>query len=358
MSSDLKDFLKVNHSSLEKILARTEDWGLEHHGWATLAKPLSFDFYRTWLNENRHGDMIYLENHAAVKENPTIQWPKVKTALVFSIPYYPHPEKISSFPLQKARVSLYAQGRDYHHWFRERMQELITLLKNEFPDDEFFALTDNAPVLERDLAYRASLGWVGKNTCLIHPKRGSLFFIGEIYTSLQVEQVNSPLPDFCGTCRRCIDICPTQAITEERKLDARRCISYLTIESRKVADTELREKIGDWLFGCDLCQTTCPWNQKVFKNQLSTEKIQSLSDSESDELESELRYLLKSSGKKLERDFVGTALSRAGSFGLKRNALVVIGNRKMRGLESEVQAFLDHPKLGELARWTLEKIRV
>ncbi|MEN0057345.1 MAG: tRNA epoxyqueuosine(34) reductase QueG [Bdellovibrio sp.] len=329
--------------------------GLSHFGWAALERPLSYEFYTQWLQEGLHGDMAYLETHAPTKEKPQRQWPRMQSALVFAIPYYPHPEKNPVFPLQQARISLYAQGQDYHFWFRERMQILCQKLAALFPGEEFLSFTDSSPVLERDLARRAGLGWVGKNTCLIHPKKGSLFFIGEIYTSLTWSSDFAPLPDFCGTCQRCLDICPTQALIEPRKLDARKCISYWTIESRQVPPEELRSAMGDWFFGCDLCQTVCPWNQKVFKGQLSIERSQSLSTSEEELLLQDLRYILTSSGKQLERDLRGTPLARAGSFGLKRNALIVAANRDLSSLEAEVSALLTHPKLGELAQWTLQQ---
>jgi len=332
------------------------DLGFSHFGLAPLIRPLSFEFYKQWLNEGLHGDMKYLEDHAPVKENPAMQWPRARSALVFAIPYFPHPEKKHDFPLKKARVSLYAQGMDYHFWFRERMNTLCKKLAEFMPNEEFLPFTDSSPVLERDLAQRAGLGWVGKNTCLIHPKKGSLFFIGEIYTSLDLKTEIEPLPDFCGTCRRCIDICPTQALLEPRKMDARKCISYLTIESRQVPDENMREKIGDWFFGCDLCQTVCPWNQKVFKGQLSIETSLTLSHEDEDLLLEDLRYILTASGKKISRDFAGTPLARAGSFGLKRNALLVTANRGIKKLALEVAALHEHEKLGELARWTSAKL--
>lgn len=330
-----------------------QELGFSHFGFTSLSKPLSFDYYKEWLKEGLHGDMKYLEDHAPIKEEPQIKWPRARSALVFAIPYYPHPEKKADFPLKQARVSLYAQGMDYHFWFKARMAELCKKLQEILPEEEFLPFTDSSPVLERDLAKRAGLGWVGKNTCLIHPKKGSLFFIGEIYTSLDLNTTFEPLPDFCGTCRRCIDICPTNALLEPKKMDARKCISYLTIESRQVPDVDLRKKIGDWFFGCDLCQTVCPWNQKVFKGQLSIEKSLQLSSQEVDELSEDLRYILTASGKKLTKDFLGTPLARAGSFGLKRNALLVVANRKMVHLKNEVSELLTHEKLGELAAWTL-----
>ncbi len=343
---DLKEFLENQQSQ----------FGFSHFGIAELSRPMSFDIYQQWLDENLHGDMGYLAAHSPIKETPQKQWPDAKTAIVFAMPYFPHPEKKSDFPIKQARLSLYSQGYDYHFWFRQKMRDLCDLLKTEHPNEEFICFTDSTPILERDLAYRAGLGWVGKNTCLIDPKKGSLFFIGEIITTLKITSEAKPVHDFCGNCTRCMDICPTQALITPKKMDARKCISYLTIESRKTPPLELREKMGDWLFGCDLCQTVCPWNQKAFKNQLSIETTQSLTSSQESNLVADLKYILTSSGKKLEKDFYGTPLARAGSFGLKRNALIIVANRKIKELELEVQALLENSKLQELVQWTLEKL--
>jgi epoxyqueuosine reductase len=337
----------------EFLESKSEELGFSHFGVAPLSRPFSFEIYQNWLAEGLHGQMEYLATHAAVKEQPQLKWPQAKSALVFAVPYHPHPQPDAGFPLKEARVSLYAQGYDYHFWFKARLQELCNALKDLYPGEEFVPMTDSAPVLERDLAYRAGLGWVGKNTCVIHPKKGSLFFIGEIYSSLTFSVSAVPVHDFCGTCTRCMDICPTGAITEPRKLDARKCISYLTIESREVPPVELREKIGDWFFGCDLCQTVCPWNQKAFKNQLSVDLVAPKTAAQESSLEEELRWILRASGKQLEKSFRGSPLARAGSFGLKRNALVVARNRGLKNLAPEVRALLEHPKLGELAAWVL-----
>jgi epoxyqueuosine reductase len=322
--------------------------GFSHFGATTLRRPFSFDIYRSWLNEGLHGDMEYLEAHAPFKENPQSKWPLAKSALVFAAPYFPHPERLEEFPLKNLRVSLYAQGYDYHFWFKQQLENLCQHFRSLFPEDEFVAMTDSSPVLERDLAHQAGLGWIGKNTCLIHPKNGSLFFIGEIYSSLTLDFEAELVHDFCGTCTRCIDICPTQALISPRKLDARKCISYLTIESKEIPSSELREKIGDWFFGCDLCQTICPWNEKAFKGKL----IKNEAPCENKKLlEEELRWILVTSGKQLEKALKGTPLSRAGNFGLKRNALIVAHNQSLRGLKSEIEDLFEHPKLGELAKW-------
>ncbi len=329
-------------------------FGFSHFGFVTLERPLSFDHYRTWIEQGFHGDMDYLEQQLVAKENPQVPWPKARSALVLAMPYFPHPKGPS--PLPGNRIGMYAQGEDYHFWLKEKLQTLTDLLKARYPKETFLPMTDSAPILERDLAHRASLGWFGKNTCLIHPKKGSLFLLGEIVMSLTQVSNPSPLPDFCGTCQRCIQICPTQALLPERRLDARKCISYWTIESKQIPPVSLRSQFGDWLFGCDLCQTICPWNQKIFHQELKTTSLLTLDGDQSQTLQQELLWILESSGKHLEKKLKGSPLLRARPFGLKRNALIVIANRRVLALKASVEKFANHPRLGELARWTLVKL--
>ncbi len=323
-----------------------------------LTRPLTIDFYNKWLSQNFHGEMTYLQSHAETKETPQLLNPNLKSAITIAQNYFPTVEATeTSYP---ARIALYARNNDYHFWLKEKLNTAIEDLKIQFPDQIFLPHVDSGPVLERDLAHKSGLGWFGKNTCLIHPKKGSLFFIAEILTSLDLEFLNpdpiEPLPDFCGNCTKCIDICPTQAIKEPHVLKADECISYLTIESKKTPPLELRAKINDWFFGCDLCQTVCPWNQKVFRQKkitasplISRETINSgLSRSEQIDF---FRSILISSNKLIQKRFFGTALFRAGGFGLKRNALIVIANLKIVELKDEVQAMKQDPKLSELAEW-------
>lgn len=309
-------------------------------------------FYRSWLANGYHGDMQYLADQLDLKATPKKYWNKAESALVFARSYYPFPDTQSTQPLSESRMALYAQGQDYHHWFKRELSQISEELKSIFPEAEFLALTDSSPVLERDLAYRAGLGWVGKNSCLIHQKKGSLFFIGEIYTNLAIESSTAVSPDFCGTCTRCLDICPTRALSSPRVLDATKCISYWTIESKTTPPEDLRAHIGDWLFGCDLCQTVCPWNQKIFKNKLETQLR--ISDFDREALIAELRELMILSGKQLEKKFAGTALQRARAFGLRRNAIIVATNQLLNELIPEIKALGSDTKLSELVEWSLK----
>lgn len=327
------------------------------YGITQLERPLTMDFYLEWIDQGYAGNMDYLKNHIPMKENPRAHFPFMKSAILFLAPYYPHPEPINNSPLSELRIAQYAQGVDYHFWFKNKMKKIIAVLQTNFPQEEFLCFTDSAPVLERDLARRAGLGWIGKNSCLLNREQGSLFFIGEIYTSIEFATKVELSHDFCGHCTRCIDICPTQALNHQRTMDARKCISYLTIESKELPAIELRKQMGDWFFGCDLCQTVCPWNQKVFQTKFDQQKaILSKSENEKKELIDQLRWLLQASNKQIQKQLFGTPLARATAKGLKRNALIVIANRQISELKNEVLKLAESAEFNELANWTLAKL--
>lgn len=329
--------------------------GFENFGFVALTTPVSIAIYEEWLAAGRHGGMTYLERHLPEKRDPSRLLGRARTAIVVTKNYVPHPEPDEQFPIGRAtRVAAYARGRDYHHFLVNRLQRVARVLKDMHPEEEFLVFTDSGPVLERDLAQRAGLGWVGKNTCLIHPRHGSLFFIAEIYTTLDLPTARIEQPDHCGTCTRCLDACPTGALVAPRQLDARLCISYLTIEARGLPPKELRPAMGDWLFGCDICQTVCPWNLKVHGKETIAALAPPPTPDSRQELIHDLRYLLTSSNRALERAFAGTPLLRAGATHLKRNAIVVAANRGLVELRGEIEALTEHEKLGELARWALE----
>jgi epoxyqueuosine reductase len=343
-----------NWARVQDVLVKENYNDFSH---AALTKPLSIEFYRSWLEQGFAGEMTYLQTHLPMKETPQVYRARARSAIVVQASYVPHPFPLKNFPLKQARLALYAQGEDYHHWLKQKLSATAERLKEIFPDEDFLALTDSSPVLERDLAYRAGLGWFGKNTCLIHPKKGSLFLIGEIYTSLSFSDDGTsdpkPLPDFCGTCTRCLDACPTQALTAPRTLDARKCISYLTIEAKQIPSKELRTKMGDWLFGCDICQTVCPWNLKWQGAELRFESQDFSEQEKREQLVADLRFILESSNKQLQKTFGETPLSRAAGLKLKRNALIVCANSRLTELKESVHKFLNHETLGELATWCL-----
>ena len=234
--------------------------------------PLHYSTFENWLAQDHHGTMSYLEtDHSRTRRaDPREILPECKSILVLATPYdspLPAPTRAERSDSEDeaglgVRVASYARGEDYHDVLPARMKELVQFIEEQVGGpikNRYY--TDTGPILERDLAQRAGIGWIGKNTCLINPKQGSYFLLSEIFLDLALEPDPPFITDHCGTCTRCIEACPTDCILPNRTLDARRCISYLTIELKDDIPTELREKIGDWVFGCDICQMVCPWNR-------------------------------------------------------------------------------------------------
>jgi epoxyqueuosine reductase len=365
-SSQLSSSLSSFFSTIDP-----QSLGFTSFGATELKNPLSLAFYKSWLEKGYFGEMEYLRAHLPQKENPKLLDARAECALVFTFNYLPHP-----FPAaeRELRIAHYVGEKDYHLWLKEKLGAIAEKLRIQFPDEIFLPMVDSSPVLERDLAVRAGLGWFGKNTCLLSREHGSLSFIGEIITSLKIPSLNHSATsssasgpavaisaDFCGTCTRCIDICPTGALEFPRLLNATKCISYLTIESQELPPEDLREKIGDWFFGCDLCQTVCPWNQKVFGKTLETAPRRQLAPPSANtnpraQLVSELREFLTVSGKQLQKKYADSPLIRARPFGLRRNAILVATNQGLTELLPEITALADDPRLASLVRWSTQTL--
>lgn len=332
---------------LAEISNQIKERGFEHFGFKRLNRPVHLEIYRQWIKDGCHGDMSYLERHLPIKEDPTKLLKSARSIIVITKPYYPVTNNT------RLRVALYAQSRDYHLEFFEQLTGLAAELNKLYSNDEFLCYTDSQAVAERYWATLSGIGWIGKNSCLIHPKKGSLFFLGGILTSLDLDQT-AHVPDFCGTCDACIRSCPTQAIRENRTLDSRRCISYWTIEAKGVPPENLRKDFSDWFFGCDICQTVCPWNEKVFgKVAMNQQSLKVQSDNPTEEL----RFILTASNADLEQAFKETPLLRARPTGLRRNAIIVAANLRERSLAPEIQAIGDRFNgLKSLVDWALLEI--
>jgi len=318
--------------------------GFELVGVTTPDSPPHMDVYRRWIDEGRHGEMKYLatERGQARRADPRAILPECRSILVVGLRHSLPPSTVSG-----ARIAAYALGADYHQVILPRLERLMRFLEpRATPPFSYRLYTDTGPILERDLAQQAGLGWIGKNTCLIHPRHGSYFLLGEALIS-EALQPDAPFAfDHCGSCTRCLDACPTHCILPDRTLDARRCISYLTIENRGPIPSGLRTPIGAWLFGCDICQEVCPWNMR-FAGPTADEDCQpspSLFDPEPAAFLEQAATLGK------------TAVARAGRNGMARNAAVVMGNR---GHTEDVpllrEALLGHrsPLVRAHAAWAL-----
>ena len=211
-----------------------------------------------WLAAGKHGEMAYMQEHVAMRLEPRQFFPVADTIVLF---LHRTPTRIVKCSNSaEAQVAAYACGPDYHHTLKGVMRELEGQLRDLDPELQLKMFVDSAPVMERDLAVRAGLGWVGKNGLLLHPRYGSQFFVGGFFINRPLEKTLPVIPDRCGTCRRCLDACPTAAIEENWQINATRCISYLTIEKKGEIPLEFRPQIGNRIFGCDSCQQACPWN--------------------------------------------------------------------------------------------------
>jgi epoxyqueuosine reductase len=211
-----------------------------------------------WLNKGYHGEMNYMANHFDLRTDPTKLVPGAKSVICLMYNYYTDKKQEDT---TAPKISMYAYGKDYHMVVKDKLWELFNYIKQEAGDIQGRCFVDSAPVMERELAQRAGLGWIGKNTLLINPKKGSYFFLAEIICDIELGY-DMPIKDHCGTCTRCIEACPTEAISKDGYImDASKCISYLTIELKNEIPIEFQNKMENWMYGCDICQQVCPWNR-------------------------------------------------------------------------------------------------
>ncbi|HET7922258.1 MAG TPA: tRNA epoxyqueuosine(34) reductase QueG [Gammaproteobacteria bacterium] len=249
------------------LAARIKSWGRElgfqQTGISGVALPEDEQHLLDWLAEQRHGDMDYMQRHGTRRSRPAELKPGTLRVISVRLEHWPEQARPATDVLadgERAYIARYALGRDYHKLLRPRLQQLADRITAEIGPFGYRAFCDSGPVLEKALARDAGLGWIGKHTLLIHREAGSWFNLGELYTDLPLP-LDTPETDHCGSCHACLDVCPTQAITAPYQLDARRCISYLTIEYRGSIPLEFRRAIGNRIFGCDDCQLFCPWNK-------------------------------------------------------------------------------------------------
>ena len=210
----------------------------------------------SWLNKNQHGEMSYMENHFDKRLDPTILVPEAKSVVSLLLNYYPDQQQNS----ESYKISKYAYGQDYHFVIKEKLKELLFSIQSEIGEVSGRAFVDSAPVLDKAWAAKSGLGWIGKNSNLITKSVGSFYFIAELVIDLDLEYDHATT-DHCGSCTKCIDACPTNAIEQPYVLNGSKCISYFTIELKENLPQEMQGKFNDWAFGCDICQDVCPWNR-------------------------------------------------------------------------------------------------
>ena len=341
---------------VEKIKDEAKKEGFILAGITSPEAPPHISTYLDWVDAGRHASMGYLADDRARnrRANPRLILPEAESILVLAAPY-PDPRlaEASEKDSLHGQISAYAWDDDYHLTLKEKLQNIVAFIENEvghpIPNRWY---TDTGPILEKDLAQRAGLGWIGKNTCLIHPKIGSYFFLAEILLGIPLPIDEPFAADHCGTCTRCIDACPTQAILPNRTIDANLCISYLTIENKGEIPEELRPKLGNLIFGCDICQEVCPWNKKIALNTKNEGEIKI--DSRPD-LITELSLTPQEFNKK----FKNNPVKRAKRRGYLRNVAVALGNAGDPDSIPALEKALDdiEPLVRDHAKWALNEIK-
>ena len=307
----------IEKTSLVKHLARELTFDLV--GITRLVPSRQAKHYRQWLAKGHAGEMVYLQRNRKFRENPALLLDGAVSAICVALNYR-RADTPKSGTDYTGRVAQYVRGADYHRVIRGMLSELLARLQRDVAEKfDYRIFVDTGPILERDLAHTAGLGWIGKNTMLINHRLGSFFFLAEVLTTLEL-QPDKPVEDRCGSCTRCIDACPTRALLEPRRMDAARCISYLTIEQRGDVPVELRESVGDWVYGCDVCQQVCPYNRRAplaTHPEIAAELLPG---------KLPLEPLLTLSSGDYRRLVKGTAATRVSRKMWQRNALLALAN--------------------------------
>ena len=331
----------------EEIRLQVLAQGFQAIGFAPAVPADGFDRLNQWIDAGAHAGMAYMEQQAPARRHPESILKSVKSVIMVSMLYRCH--EVDS-PLE-GRVARYARGPDYHDVLWKRLGTVLAWMRGRCPDMEGRVVADTAPLLERDFARRAGLGWIGKNTLLINQSHGSFTVLGAILVNLDLPSDPPFEADRCGSCTACLDACPTGALGPPRWLDAGKCISYWNIEHRGAAPDWVPESLEGWLFGCDICQEVCPWNRKLSAGA-------GILGADPDLLAIDPRKLLRDDDDALRMRFRKTALWRARPEGLRRNALWVIGGQSLMEDSDLVSQFLEHADAGvrSAARWAINQI--
>jgi epoxyqueuosine reductase len=338
----------------DRIKSQAIRLGFDAVGVAPAVAPPGYPDFLRWLEAGRAAGMEYMSRNQGARAHPNHILEGVRSLIMVSLLYGSAEPEEGARSATEGKVARYARGSDYHFLIWRKLGELLEWLRRECPEIKGRAVADTAPLLERDFARQAGLGWIGKNTMLIDRKLGSFTFLGALLVDADLEYDAPHDADHCGSCTLCLDHCPTQAFTGPYQLDAGRCISYWTIEHRGLISDQNAAELGGWVFGCDICQDVCPWNRKAPSgNQIELDArpewtepdlLQWLSRDES-----EWRVLLK-----------GTALARAKRSGLLRNAALILGSRRLLEAAAVLVGRLDDPQEDPVVRasaaWALGQI--
>jgi epoxyqueuosine reductase len=347
--------VEASSAAAERIRAWALEAGFDRAGVAHLAPTATGPAFQSWLARGDHAGMGYLERRLEARLAPSTLLEGARSVVCVALRYAPlagdHEPAGDLWP----RVARYARGRDYHELMSERLDALASRIGEAFPGAASRRYVDTGPVLERELAARAGLGVVGKNTCLLDRELGSWFLLGELLLTLDLTP-DEPLADLCGGCTLCLDACPTGALPEPYRLDSNRCISYWTIEHRGPLPAAARELAGDWVFGCDVCQEVCPWNRRRHAVGPADHPELMLPPARR---ELDLAGLLGISRDDYVERFRGSPMKRARREGLQRNAAVAMGNRGDAAYVAPLAEALlhgDDPVVRGHAAWALGRI--
>ena len=337
-----------------RLVEKARELGFAVAGFAPAADdPLRSKRLQEWLAAGHHGEMEWMEARADVRKGPQSMWPEARSVIALGMSYAPDvdPLALEKHP-EKARISVYAQGRDYHDTVKKALKALARWLVEQAPGTELKVFVDTAPVMEKPLGEAAGIGWQGKHTNLVNREHGSWLFLGAIYTTLDLPP-DEPHGATCGSCRACLDACPTDAFPAPFRLDARRCISYLTIEHAGPIPEEFREAIGSRIYGCDDCLAVCPWN----KFAAAAHRHAAFAPRE-DLVAPRLAELLALDDAAFRAKFSGSPIKRIGRNRFVRNCLIAAGNSGDPALIPQVSHLTTDadPVVAEAARWALERL--
>lgn len=380
----------LQYLARQQLREQAAELGFEVIGFVPASPTEEFDHLCSWIERGYAGSMEYIASRLDAYRHPEGVLPGCKSLVMLAVPYASHPRTLLSKRQRNHRgearsdfnsnaddragsdattpqspsagtIASYASGSiDYHDWIHEALRPMVQSIQSMFPGMAARGVVDTAPLLERYFGARANLGWIGKNTLLLNRNMGSYFFLAAVLTQADLgfeetdqEANNKGSGDHCGTCTACLDACPTDAFVKPRVLDATRCISYWTIEHRGVIPEERRQSIQDWLFGCDACQTVCPWNRK--RSVTIPEPLRPSNWTQ----KTDPVFWLMLSEEDFRKQFRHTPFWRTRLVGMQRNAMIVAANTLNQAATQAIEPFLNHtdPILKELADWALKRLR-